>query len=69
MGKVMKDIKDRIKKKEAELKKHESFYIGSKKWYDKKFRLEHEIRSLKSQLQDHITTKDLQAIDQADEKS
>jgi len=65
----MKDIKDRIKKKEAELKKHESFYIGSKKWYDKKFRLEHEIRSLKSQLQDHITTKDLQAIDQADEKS
>ena len=64
----MKDIKDRIKKKEAELKKHESFYIGSKKWYDKKFRLEHEIRSLKSQLQDHVTTKDCQDDDKTREE-
>ena len=63
----MKDIKDRIIEKQDELigKYFEGYDQSNNEIID----IFKELGSLKSQLQDHITTKDFQAIDQADEKS
>jgi len=69
----MKDIKDKIIEKQDNLINHlykhlkPGILIGENyhKWYNDKIKIESELTDLKSQLQDKVTTRDLNEIDKA----
>jgi len=65
----MKDIKDRIIEKQDELIKHLKQYLTAFEQVELPIIVfESEITRLKSQLQGHVTTRDFDEIDKAEEE-